>query len=283
MPSKSSFLVFVVLSVSGFFFAACGDGDTTATQRSSDGEPTPGVDWWNSVDKPDAGNTGPSNPGILSPTNAPPTTITQDGATYENFISTGITIEADNVTLRNFMIDASRDHWGLKIHDGHSGIVIEDGEIDGHGGECDDGARGAGWTGRRLNIHGCDDGMKAYGIGGPIVVEHSYIWDVGGGHGDGVQSFEAHDVTFRYNTIIGGNTSAFIVHSNEGTTNYTITNNWIDGGGGYYVLRCGENGDELQVKDNLFGRNFLSAVGYGGPCDWSGNLYWDDFSVVPAP
>ncbi|NNE18547.1 MAG: hypothetical protein HKN10_08735, partial [Myxococcales bacterium] len=261
-------------------------GRLAAPRRGSDSQPTldprvcpcsggdicvhgtcssPKEHWWNLVEKPDASNTGPSRPGILSPANSPPKTIRQDGATYENFISRGIRIEADNVTLRNFKIDASRDYWGIWIPDGHSGILIEDGEIDGHRAKCNDGVRGPGWTGRRLNIHGCGDGMKAHGIGGPVLVEHSYIWDVKGSHGDGVQSFEAHNVTFRYNTIIGGNTSAFIVHSNEGTTNYRIINNWIDGTGHHYVLRCGRNGDELQVKNNLFGRNFTASAGYGGP------------------
>jgi hypothetical protein len=257
----------------------CGKGEVCVRGACS----SRGGNWWDFVNKPDATNTGPSNPRILSSANAPPTTIRQHGATYENFISTGIRIKADDVTLRNFIIDASNDYWGIWIPDGHSGILIEDGEINGHRGQCNDGVRGPGWTGRRLNIHGCGDGIKAHGIGGPILLEHSYIWDVKGSHGDGVQSFEVHGALFRYNTIVGGNTSAFIVHRNERITDYRIVNNWIDGGGGHFVLRCGKNGDELQVKDNLFGRNWLTGVGLGGPCDWTGNLFWDDLKPVPAP
>jgi hypothetical protein len=35
------------------------------------------------------------------------------------------------------------------------------------------------------------------------------------------------------------------------TRTNVIINNWIDGTGHDYVHRCGENGDELQVKGGL--------------------------------
>ena len=76
-------------------------------QQGTDGLAWVGTNWWDAIPKPDASNTGPSDPSILSSGNAPPDTITQDGATYENFTKTGnITIDADNVTLRNFRIAA---------------------------------------------------------------------------------------------------------------------------------------------------------------------------------
>ncbi len=298
MTSKCGLYLFLALIGSGSLIGACGDGQIGDSRLSSEGdprlssvaeptpdqldEPAPGADWWDAIPKPDASNTGPSDPSILSSGNAPPDTITQDGATYENFTKTGnITIDADNVTLRNFTVYSSGNFRGINVLDGASGILIEDGEVDG-GGTTGDCLRGPGITGRRLNLHHCDDSMKAQGYGGPTVIEHSYFHDVGGGHGDTVQSFESgSNITFRYNTLVGGNTSVFIIHGPIGAL-YTIENNWLDGGG--YTVYCGGFGSSVRVHDNLFSRKYQYGPAYDdGPCDWQGNLYDGDFSVVPHP
>ena len=42
--------------------------------------------------------------------------ITTDGAVYENLDVTGdIWIDADNVTIRNFRIDADGEYYGIKV------------------------------------------------------------------------------------------------------------------------------------------------------------------------
>ena len=294
MSSESSFLVFVVLSVSGFFFAACGDGDTTATQRSSDGEPTPGVGWWNAVEKPDAGNTGPSNPGAIQSIGSCPT-INSNNTTLENFSCTGqLTISANNVTLRNFRINAGTSWYALWVDGNTNGLLMEDGELysTGGSGSCAATVRGMGWTGRRLNIHSCDDGLKPDALdtgtpAGDVELTHSFIHDLTGGHGDGVQTFflANNSLLFQYNTIQGGNTSAFIIHDAPSTNErFRIYNNWLSHSGQTgregLTIYCMPN---VQVHNNLFGRGSGVGPAFGSGCDWQGNLWWDDFSIVPSP
>ena len=63
---------------------------------------------------------------------------------------------------------------------------------------------------------------------------------------------------------------------------YTVSNNWMDGGG--FTVYCGGFGEGVQFHDNLFGRSHVYGPAYNdGPCDWHGNRYDDDFSVVTHP
>ena len=305
---ESSFLVFMALSVSGSFIGACGDGEITAQERSYDDEPasdpldidelTPGTNWWDWVEKPDARNTGPSNPGAIQSIGSCPTineayAQSLTNRTLENFQCTGrITVRANSVALRNFRINVESNWYGVFVEGSYSGLLMEDGEIyDGDGGgSCTATIEGMGWTGRRLNLHTCDDGLKpdirnAGSPGGPVELTHSFIHDLSGGHGDGVQTWGlgANTVVFQYNTIQGGNTSAFIIHDAPSqAAGFKIHNNWLshEVGDDGYTVYCQAN---VQVHNNLFGRN----SGYGpvaqSGCDWQGNLYWDDFSVVPHP
>ena len=85
-----------------------------------------------------------------------------------------------------------------------------------------------------MNIHSCDDTMKAQASqSGPLLVEHSYFWDADGSHGDAVQSYEkSNNVTFRYNHLVGGRTSAFIMNQPpDPGYEFLVQNNWINGDG----------------------------------------------------
>ena len=134
-------------------------------------------------------NTGPSNPGALSPSGS--LMITTDGAVYENLDVNGdIYIDADNVTIRNFRIRAGGASYGMKVFDGHSGVVIEDGEITGFGSA---GILGVGYTASRLHVHTSGgDAFKIQGVGGPTVLQTSFVEKFGlvngVDHSDAVQS-----------------------------------------------------------------------------------------------
>jgi hypothetical protein len=242
------------------------------------------------VTRPDATNTGPNNPGLLGTGTPPPDTITQNGATYENFVKNGcVKIEADNVTLRNFTINAGGcSSYGIRMENGTSGALIEYGEVDGQGSpaEC---LRGLGATIRYMNVHDCDDAHKAQGLNmGPLLVEHSYYWELVGGHGDAIQSlYKSNDVTFRYNHIVGGRTSAFKIDAApDPGYEMVVQNNWINGDGqAYKLIYCGGYGEPVKFLDNLFGRNFKenSPIYKNGPCNWHNNYYWDDFSPLEHP
>lgn len=234
-------------------------------------------------ERPTAANTGPSGP--LSPYTGP-RKITEDGATYENFARVGqITIDADDVVLRNFRI-TSPSQWTILVKPGHSGILLEDGELTGSQTAA---IRGVGFTARRLHIHDTDsDAMKTQGIGGPTVVEYCFIEKLGldSSKPDGNQissgSSLTKDVTFRYNNVwmpVPGSpnwpgppyaSNACFIHSGM-IQNVVIENNWINGGRS--SVYCGVPG--ISVRNNRFGRDYKHRPRKGTCDEWSGNV-WDD-------
>ena len=291
---KSSFLVFVALSVSGSFIGACGDGEITAQERSYDGEPAPdpldidelppGTDWWDWVEKPDESNTGPSDPGAIRNIGSCPN-ITTNGTTLEDFECSGsLRVNANNVTLRNFIINTGSAYYAVDVSSTRSGLLMEYGEMSGGSSNCAALIRGMGFTGRYLHLYSCDDGLKPDDRGdgfasGPAVLLNSYVHGLVGGHGDTVQTWGLGGQTllFQYNTLIGGNTSVFIIHESPNEPDgFMITNNWLTGGG--WTIYCMPN---VTVANNLFGRDYTFGPGADRGCNWYGNLYWDNFSVVP--
>jgi hypothetical protein len=206
-------------------------------------------------------------------------------------ISGPVMIDADDVTMRNFRIEAN-SWYGIKIIDGHSGILLEDGEIYGMYSAA---ILGVGYTARRLHIHdGNGDGLKAQGTGGPTLVEYCFIEKLGkaeGAHADGNQTVSNQSsITFRYNNIYlpypgtpsypGApykSNAAFLLHRG-GISNFVIEHNWLTGGN--YTI-YGSVG--VAVRNNLFGREnggFLSGkaerrIRAGEFDQWSGNR-WED-------
>ncbi len=217
---------------------------------------TPGG--WPCDGRPDATNTGPT--GSLREYSGP-TEITTDGATIEGFrLTGGLVIDADDVTIRNFVIEASSS-YGINIRSDHEGIVIEDGEIFGMSSAA---ILGVGYTARRLNIHDSSgDGLKAQGSGGPTLVEHSYIHRLGrgdGAHADGNQTRGGSNITFRCNNIYmpspGTPDYPGAPYKSNATfmlqlaiSDFLIEYNWLTGGN-YSIY--GSSG--VTVRNNLFGR-----------------------------
>ncbi len=233
-------------------------------------------------ERPLAHNTGPS--GTLNPWSYGSKTLTTDGATYENFRGGAVKIDADNVTLRNFAISGGL--YGIKIESGHSGIVIEDGEISNTG----TGILGVGYTGRRLYIHDQQhDGTKVQGSGGPTLVEYSFMEKMGmadGSHADGNQTQSGSNITFRYNNIWlpavgpnypGGPYKSNAAFMNSGTiTNFVIENNWLNGGNNtIYCQQGGTNVSGISVRNNRFGRDYRYGT-ISGTCDVNTGNVWDD-------
>jgi hypothetical protein len=199
-------------------------------------------------------------------------------------------IDADNVTIRNFRINTGAS-YGVQIVPGHSGIVLEDGEILNIGSA---GVYGAGFTARRLYIHDSQgDGMKVGGSGGPTLVEYSFIEKLGrkaGSHADGNQTRGGSNITFRYNNIYmpypgtpdypGApykSNAAFMLQLE--ISNFVIENNWLTGGN--YTIYC-PSGGGVSVRNNIFGRDNggwptkeerrINARCKG---EWTGNT-WED-------
>jgi len=248
---------------------------------------------WRQPKRPWADNTGPYNRKTLMPSEA--LMIETDGAVYENIDVKGdIWIDADNVTIRNFRIDAAGEYYGIKVLDGHRGVLLEDGEIFGM---TSAGVLGVGYTARRLHIHDSSgDGMKAEGESPvPTVVEYCFIEKLGSSeeaHADGNQTRGGANITFRYNNIFlpspdtpkypglpYKSNAAFMLEL--GITNFVIEHNWLTGGS--YTIYCGTDDGGVSVRNNVFGRDNdgLQEGKEGrhlvdGKCDeWKGNV-WED-------
>ncbi len=232
-------------------------------------------------ERPWADNTGPADPGVL--TGSGSLTITTDGAVVEDINVTGsVKIDANNVTLRNFKIHNAL--YAIQIVPGHSGILIEDGEIY----DVRTGVYGAGFTARRLYIHDVQtDAMKVSGAGGPTLVEYCFIERIGIeelSHADGNQCVGGSNITFRYNNIWvplvgpdypGAPYKANAAFQNQNTiSNFVIEYNWLNGGG--WTVYCGKNGSRgVSVRYNRFGRGMRFGP-IAGTCDQNVGNVWDD-------
>jgi len=243
-------------------------------------------------ERPWAHNTGPSNPAALTP--SPSLKVKTDGVVLENLDITGrVKIDASNVTLRNFRIDATGTSYGILIEDGHSGILLEDGEI------LNMKSSGilaySDFTARRLHIHDSGaDGLKVQGGSGPTVIESCFIEKLGRNptsHADGNQTRGGSNITFRYNNIYmpapGTPNYPGEPYKSNATfmleldiSNFVIEHNWLTGGN--YTIYCPRKGG-VSVRNNVFGRdNAGLPVGKdavrvrAGNCEqWSGNR-WED-------
>jgi hypothetical protein len=196
------------------------------------------------------------------------------------------------VTIRNFRVESS-SRYGIQIAPGHSGILLEDGELFGMSSAA---ILGAGFTARHLHIHDSGgDGFKVQGAGGPTLVESCFVEKLGsadGAHADGNQTRGGSNITFRYNNFFMPNpgtdsypgepyksNATFFLQL--GVSNFVIERNWLTGGN--YTIYCLTDSQGVFVRNNIFGRdNAGRPAGKEGPrlragdCEqWSGNR-WED-------
>jgi hypothetical protein len=236
--------------------------------------------------KPTPANTGASNPGILTPYTGP-TNITTNGTVIENFTYDGtITVNADNVVIRNGIINlgdplpggcradgGSNGSYGIHMQSGDN-LLVEDVEIKNMDSAGIFVGAGTNSTFRRLHVHeSCGDAFKLEGSG--HLVEASFIERLGAGagaHADGFQIRGGSNMTF-----IGNNcwmpindcpdgpgdpyksNACFIIENNS--SNFLIQENWLNGGG-YTLAIDFETVTGLKTYGNYFG----AQNGYGLGC-----------------
>ncbi len=285
------------LLAAAVLWSACGSGEIGAgggPLGTPDGDPraanplggNPGYepDGGAQLGRPWAENTGARNPGALNPSES--LTVTTDGAVLKDLdISGGITINANDVTIGNFRIDATGRSYGINIVDGHSGILIEDGEITGFGSA---GILGVGYTGTRLHVHTSGgDAFKIQGVGGPTILEDSFVEKFGlvdgVDHSDAVQSNDStlttSNVTIRRNNFYMPAGIGYYPNANfmlqQALSNWVIEENWLNGG--TYTVYCYDYTTQVTVRNNFFGRDALFGLNAPQrPCkEWVGNV-WED-------
>ncbi|WP_425561306.1 hypothetical protein, partial [Microlunatus panaciterrae] len=164
--------------------------------------------------RPNAANTGvPAGTTLSSYTG--PTTITTAGTVIDSKKITGcLNIKADNVTIKNSLIQSGGCFFNVLSDNGNTGLKLTDVEIDGQGNTSGDSAiNGSNFSCLRCDLHGTVDGAKA---GSNVVIQDSYIHDLSmtsGSHNDGIQSLGTTSLRIVHNTIIikAGSTSAIIL------------------------------------------------------------------------
>jgi hypothetical protein len=222
---------------------------------------------------------GVRDPSLLVPSDR--IVVSESDTVIENVDVAGdieIVDGATNVTIRNFRITTD-GYWGIYVREG-SGIVIEDGEIDGLG-QIDDAIRGADYTARRLYIHDIEgDSFKADGRN---LIECNYVTDIGQGaeaHGDGVQMMGDGDIVIRENNfeLTSGSLTAciFPFGSDPVQGRVDLVGNRFNGGG--WVVYCHTT---VYARDNVWGPEY----GYGAVtnecAEWVNNTWEADGTDVP--
>jgi hypothetical protein len=235
-------------------------------------------------EKPGPTNTGPKDKTILKPIAG--LTITKDDTVLENVHITGpINVKANNVTIRNFYLDAKDAPYGIRANFEKTGLKFEQGEIVNYSSAA---VFGAGFTAIALNVHESGgDGFKVQGKGGPTLIERCWIHHIGkkeGAHADGNQTIGGSDITFRHNFFDlphdvpapYKSNACFILQTKTGPiTNFLIDSNWLNGGG-WTIYAPAKDGTNIQIINNKFGRDYRFGLIVGKDATtFTGNV-WED-------
>lgn len=232
--------------------------------------------------RPGPHNTGPTDASALvAMTNAEVEAEMEAGRTlFENVYITGtVYIRADDVTFRNFVLDANGGHYAFRncysSDPCHTGLVAEDGEVFNFRSAA---FVASNYRATRLDVHESQgDAFKV--LGDNVVIEDSWFHHLGkseDAHADGVQS-QSDGAT---NIVIRGNHCDIPVpppsgyKSNAcwlgGVGDVLIEGNWLNGGN--YTIYCN---DGVDLIDNRFGREYRYGTITGSCRTNTGNV-WDD-------
>ena len=233
---------------------------------------------------------GPNNTGVPAGTQLKPSgniTVDTDGAIIEDLDITGaVTVLANNVTIRRVRI-TSADYYPIRYFDNeNTGLVVEDSEIIGKGGDATAAISFVNYTARRLNIHGSADGLKA---DANVTIEDCFIHDLSnapGEHNDAVQSTGGKGVTIRHSVLEGASNAAVQTGDLGGATeDLTIECSWLSGGG--WTLNIRGSGATAPKNTKVINNRFGRDAGYG---PWviddpnptlTGNVYDDNNEPIP--
>jgi hypothetical protein len=242
--------------------------------------------------------------GLPARRNAGAVVITTPGAVIENIDATSITIQADNVTVRNARVVNNGTNTGTLVSWAASrNVTLEDISVDGRL----NGAPGAyqafgGWgtnvTIRRVEATGVSNGVE---FGGSGLVEASYIHDIWQrpgtqDHADGIQTDGGGPYTIRNNLVLMGTAPAGIWSQTSAIGMWadlanlrdtTVTNNVLGPHGGFIfyngVIASPYTATNVTFTNNVMLRRpqgdeygiWYSTSQYPMRGTHSGNLYAD--------
>lgn len=266
-------------------------GEAAFSSPESRVEPTPSADQQASVNPeppagefPDESSTGVPDGVTLTPTSG--MTITQDGTVVDRrHVSGRIIIDADNVTVRNTLVESGTSLYPIHVKSGTSGTLIENVEVDSRGSQGIGIMLQGSGTVRYADVHSGEDGIRIQSD--DVTIEYSYVHDLqrrSGGHHDSVQIRKGDDVTIR-----GNNLQAYVastddpmnaslqigsLQGNDRISNLRVTGNLMNGGN-FTINGGGRNEvDSALYSHNRFGRDYRY-----GPAGNIQNSTWENTNV----
>ncbi|MFC4112817.1 hypothetical protein [Nonomuraea zeae] len=250
---------------------------------------------------------GPDNTGVPPGTKLRPSgsmVVTKSGTVIDGLEVTGaITVEADDVTIRNTRVRGTKGWWGVLQREGFTGLKVEDSEIFGNGRERTQFGilnQGKLITVSRVDIHTISNGILTQ----QGLVEDSYVHDpkyYAEDHTDMIMSTgppaEGTELVIRHNTVVNTlkQTGAIALFQDFGVVkNVTVERNLLAGGGWALYAGAGVKGKSSNIKviDNVFSRRVWPKGGHAGPVSywdhdgkgnlWRGNTWEDGGTVSPG-
>lgn len=216
-------------------------------------------------------------------------TVTKDGTVIEARHVTGrIIIDADDVTVRDTLVETDTNLYPIHVQPGTTGAVIDSVEIDNLGGT----GRGIFFQGsgtvRHADIHSADQGIRIQAD--DVTVAESWIHDLqrqDEGHHDTIQIRSGDDVTIEGNTLQPYKEStedpmnaAIQIGSLTGDdqiTNLLVRDNFMNGGN--HTINGGGRGEveSARYSGNRFGRDarYSPAANLENSV-WEDSNVWDD-------
>ncbi|MFB9205112.1 right-handed parallel beta-helix repeat-containing protein [Nonomuraea spiralis] len=230
--------------------------------------------------------------------------VTKNGTVIDGVEVTGyITVEADDVVIRNTRVRGVKGWWGILQREGHTGLTVEDTEVFGNGKERTQFGilnQGKLITVRRVDIHTISNGILTQ----QGLVEDSYVHDpkyYAGDHTDMIMSTgppaPGTELVIRRNTAINtlDQTGAIALFQDFGVVkNVTVEGNLLAGGGWSLYAGAGVKGRSSGIKviGNVFSRRVWSKGGAAGPVSywdkdgpgnrWHGNTWENGDTVTPG-
>ncbi|ETK34338.1 right-handed parallel beta-helix repeat-containing protein [Microbispora sp. ATCC PTA-5024] len=223
--------------------------------------------------------------------------VTREGTVIDGLDVHGeISVEADDVTIRNTRVRGIPGWWGILQRQGFSGLTVQDVEIFGNGRERTQFGilnQGGMITVRRADIHTISNGISTE----QGLIEDCYVHDpklYKGDHIDMIMSSgppaPGTQLIIRHNTAVNtlDQTGAISLFQDFGVVHdVTVQDNLLAGGGWSLYAGAGVKGTSSNVKviGNVFSRKVWPKGGQAGPVAywdahgpgnvWQGNK-WDD-------
>lgn len=228
---------------------------------------------------PDATSTGVPEGTRLTPSG--PLDIRRAGTVIDGLDIDGcVDVRADDVTIRRSRITCRRPTTAVRLFDGHSGLLVEDVEIDGTG-VVSTAVGFAGYALLRVDIHSVIDGPR---LGSGTAIQDSYVHGltrVQDSHNDAVQITGGSGIVIRHNTLSAVaestgdllNAAVMIGSQSAPVRDVLIEGNYLDGGNYTVNFHPDLVAEGIVLRDNVFGphhRYGPVARGDAPGVEWSG-------------